>query len=316
MSQYYFGQTLQIRWRRWMTENYVSVWMAQGRHYRVRFVDPTIDNIHLRIANDVYLFIQRTHELGTGLLGSIVALVSFSYILWGLSADHAAAAVRRQPRVPRLSDRRGAALCRDRHADRALDRLAADPLQVQPAALRSRLPLRHRARRRPQRAGRADARRAGRARRARPPLRQPGAQLDRAGGAADQAHRLHRRLRPRLDAGADADRQPGLSRRRDPARHAGAGGAGVPARRGAASRSASAPTPRSRNGRRSSTACHQMEGAMARGRRAARVRQGRHRRGGGAGAGPRDRRPRRAAAGRRADRARAGAVGRRRASAC
>jgi putative ATP-binding cassette transporter len=85
MSQYYFGQTLQIRWRRWMTENYVSVWMAQGRHYRVRFVDTSIDNIHLRIANDVYLFIQRTHELGTGLLGSIVALLSFSYILWGLS---------------------------------------------------------------------------------------------------------------------------------------------------------------------------------------------------------------------------------------
>jgi putative ATP-binding cassette transporter len=85
MSQYFFGQTLQIRWRRWMTENYVSVWMAQGRHYRVRFVDTNIDNIHLRIANDVYLFIQRTHELGTGLLGSIVALLSFSYILWGLS---------------------------------------------------------------------------------------------------------------------------------------------------------------------------------------------------------------------------------------
>lgn len=86
MSQYYFGQQLQIYWRRWMTENYVAVWMAQGRHYRVRFVDTSIDNIHLRIANDVYLFIQRTHELGTGLLGSIVALLSFAYILWGLSA--------------------------------------------------------------------------------------------------------------------------------------------------------------------------------------------------------------------------------------
>jgi putative ATP-binding cassette transporter len=85
MSQYYFGQMLQIRWRRWMTENYVSIWMARGRHYRVRFVDNQIDNIHLRIANDVYLFLQRTHELGTGLLGSVVALLSFAYILWGLS---------------------------------------------------------------------------------------------------------------------------------------------------------------------------------------------------------------------------------------
>ena len=86
MSQYYFGQTLQIRWRRWLTENYVARWMTDGRHYRVRFVDDKIDNIHLRIASDVYLFIQRTHELGTGLLGSAVALASFAFILWGLSA--------------------------------------------------------------------------------------------------------------------------------------------------------------------------------------------------------------------------------------
>jgi putative ATP-binding cassette transporter len=85
-SQYYFGQTLQIRWRRWLTERYVAIWMAEGRHYRLRFVDNTVDNIHLRIANDVLLFLQRTHELGTGLLNSVVALLSFAIILWGLSA--------------------------------------------------------------------------------------------------------------------------------------------------------------------------------------------------------------------------------------
>jgi putative ATP-binding cassette transporter len=85
-AQYYFGQTLQIRWRRWLTERYVAIWMAEGRHYRIRFVDNTVDNIHLRIANDVLLFLQRTHELGTGLLNSVVALLSFAIILWGLSA--------------------------------------------------------------------------------------------------------------------------------------------------------------------------------------------------------------------------------------
>lgn len=85
-AKYYFGQRLQIGWRRWLTENYVAVWMAQGRHYRVRAVAPEVDNIHLRIASDVYIFIQRTHELTTGLLGSVVALASFAYILWGLSA--------------------------------------------------------------------------------------------------------------------------------------------------------------------------------------------------------------------------------------
>src|SRR5256885_856091 len=85
MAQYFFGTTLQIRLRRFMTERYVALWMANGRHYRLRFVDNTVDNIHLRIGNDVLLFVQRTHELGTGLLQSVVALVSFAIILWGLS---------------------------------------------------------------------------------------------------------------------------------------------------------------------------------------------------------------------------------------
>jgi putative ATP-binding cassette transporter len=85
-SQYFFGQSLIIRWRRWLTERYVALWMADGRHYRLRFVDNTVDNIHLRIANDVLLFLQRTHELGTGMLNSVVALFSFAFILWGLSA--------------------------------------------------------------------------------------------------------------------------------------------------------------------------------------------------------------------------------------
>src|ERR1700742_3117109 len=85
-SQYFFGQSLIIRWRRWLTERSAAIWRAEGRHYRLRFVDNTVDNIHLRIANDVLLFLQRTHELGTGLLNSVVALFSFAFILWGLPA--------------------------------------------------------------------------------------------------------------------------------------------------------------------------------------------------------------------------------------
>src|SRR5438552_11352282 len=60
--------------------------MAQGRRYRLRFVGPSVDNIHLRIASDILLFIQRTQELGTGLLSSVVSLASFACILWGISA--------------------------------------------------------------------------------------------------------------------------------------------------------------------------------------------------------------------------------------
>lgn len=86
MAQYFFGQRLIIRWRRWITERYVALWMADGRHYRVRLVDGDVDNIHLRIASDVMIFLTRTHELFTSLIGSIVTILSFTVILWTLSA--------------------------------------------------------------------------------------------------------------------------------------------------------------------------------------------------------------------------------------
>jgi putative ATP-binding cassette transporter len=83
---FWVGQHLQIRWRRWMIERFVGMWMAHGRHYRVRYIAPEIDNIHLRIANDIGVFIQKTHEIGSALVGVLAMLTSFTVILWGLSA--------------------------------------------------------------------------------------------------------------------------------------------------------------------------------------------------------------------------------------
>lgn len=85
MAQFFFGQTLIMRWRRWMTEQYVARWMADGRHYRMQFLGGDVDNAHLRIANDILIFVQRTHELGYNFLGALIALASFGYILWGIS---------------------------------------------------------------------------------------------------------------------------------------------------------------------------------------------------------------------------------------
>ena len=104
-AQYWFGQTLIIRWREWMTQRYVALWMAEGRHYRIRFVDQTVDNIHLRIANDVLLFIQRTHELGTGLSQRHRGAAVVRLHAVGSVGDRAAAAVRRRFVVSRLPDR-------------------------------------------------------------------------------------------------------------------------------------------------------------------------------------------------------------------
>jgi putative ATP-binding cassette transporter len=86
LAQFYFGQMLILNWRRWMTKQFVSRWMADGRHYRMRVLGHDVDNTHLRIANDILIFMQKTHDIGYNLLGSFIALLSFSYILWGLSS--------------------------------------------------------------------------------------------------------------------------------------------------------------------------------------------------------------------------------------
>src|SRR5258708_15464963 len=44
------------------------------------------DNPDQRITDDVKLFVERTLDIGVGLLSSVVTLVSFVIILWGLSA--------------------------------------------------------------------------------------------------------------------------------------------------------------------------------------------------------------------------------------
>jgi vitamin B12/bleomycin/antimicrobial peptide transport system ATP-binding/permease protein len=85
-GMWWVGQHFQMRWRRWMTERFAGNWMVNGRHYRIRFIGPEIDNIHLRIANDIYIFIQKTYEVGSALVGVLVTLISFAIILAGLSA--------------------------------------------------------------------------------------------------------------------------------------------------------------------------------------------------------------------------------------
>ncbi|HEY0219272.1 MAG TPA: ABC transporter ATP-binding protein/permease [Afipia sp.] len=84
--QLYLNQWLQIRWRKWMTENYLGKWLdAESAHYRMQLKGDQADNPDQRISDDVKLFIDRTLGIGLGLLNSIVTLVSFVVILWGLS---------------------------------------------------------------------------------------------------------------------------------------------------------------------------------------------------------------------------------------
>jgi putative ATP-binding cassette transporter len=85
--QLYLNQWLQIRWRRWMTKRYLDHWLTSANHYRMQLLGDAADNPDQRIAEDVQLFVDRTLQIGVGLLSSIVTLASFVVILWGLSAE-------------------------------------------------------------------------------------------------------------------------------------------------------------------------------------------------------------------------------------
>jgi putative ATP-binding cassette transporter len=84
--QLYLNQWLQIRWRRWMTTKYLGEWLHGANHYRMQLQGDTADNPDQRITDDVKLFVDRTLNIGLGLLSSVVTLFSFVIILWGLSA--------------------------------------------------------------------------------------------------------------------------------------------------------------------------------------------------------------------------------------
>jgi putative ATP-binding cassette transporter len=84
--QLYLNQWLQIRWRRWMTRTYLDHWLGGSNHYRMQLLGDAADNPDQRIAEDIQMFIDRTLNIGVGLLGAIVTLSSFAIILWSLSA--------------------------------------------------------------------------------------------------------------------------------------------------------------------------------------------------------------------------------------
>ena len=84
--QLYLNQWLQIRWRRWMTQQYLHHWLAGANHYRMQLLGDAADNPDQRISEDINMFIERTLALSVGLLSAIVTLLSFVTILWMLSA--------------------------------------------------------------------------------------------------------------------------------------------------------------------------------------------------------------------------------------
>jgi len=87
LVEYYTESVLKIRWRRWMTERYYGLWLADGSLYRAALLGQAADNPDQRIAEDVRNFLNSTYAYSISLLSTVSTLVSFSIILWTIPVD-------------------------------------------------------------------------------------------------------------------------------------------------------------------------------------------------------------------------------------
>jgi putative ATP-binding cassette transporter len=75
---------LRLRWRRWLTGNFLAHWLDGRGYYRIELTR-SVDNADQRIAEDLRYLGEYTMSLLLGLLGAVATLASFLFILWQLS---------------------------------------------------------------------------------------------------------------------------------------------------------------------------------------------------------------------------------------
>ena len=81
----YLNQMLQIRWRRWMTQDFTERWLADRAYYNIslaRVGTTGIDNPDQRISDDLNTFTNTSLSLSIDLINNIVTLFSFVTVLY------------------------------------------------------------------------------------------------------------------------------------------------------------------------------------------------------------------------------------------
>ena len=81
----YIRQMLQIKWRSWMTDRYLTAWLADQSYYRLQVLGSDTDNPDQRISEDINQFVSLSLQLFVGLLKELTTLGAFSVVLWNLS---------------------------------------------------------------------------------------------------------------------------------------------------------------------------------------------------------------------------------------
>jgi vitamin B12/bleomycin/antimicrobial peptide transport system ATP-binding/permease protein len=81
----YLRDRLSLQWRKWLTNRFVDNYFRNHAYYNLHISDTEIDNPDQRIAEDVRSFTQESLTFLLVLVESVLSVIAFSSVLWGIS---------------------------------------------------------------------------------------------------------------------------------------------------------------------------------------------------------------------------------------
>ncbi|CAF2093007.1 unnamed protein product [Rotaria magnacalcarata] len=81
----YMTQLLELHWRRWLTNHFLSNYLADHAYYRASLKSKRDDNPDQKISADVGSYIAHTCTLTIGGMHAIISFIPHVFILWSLS---------------------------------------------------------------------------------------------------------------------------------------------------------------------------------------------------------------------------------------
>ncbi len=86
-SYTFLRDRLGLAWRRWLTNSFIERYFRDRAFYNINQFNPDIDNPDQRIAEDVRSFTQESLTLTLVAVESVLSVIAFSGVLWGISKE-------------------------------------------------------------------------------------------------------------------------------------------------------------------------------------------------------------------------------------
>jgi len=83
--RYYLQSFLALRWRRWLTRQFINRWLEKRSYYYLEDFNDLTDNPDQRIQEDINSLVNMSLSLLVGMLSAIVTILAFVVVLWELS---------------------------------------------------------------------------------------------------------------------------------------------------------------------------------------------------------------------------------------